>query len=50
MINVTFGIFPFIATILLIRLKEDSPAVQQWFSIVSEPNSTLITQQDTGEY
>ena len=40
MINVTFGIFPFIATILLILLKEDSPAVQQWFSIVSELNST----------
>ena len=42
MINVIFGIFPFIATTLLILLKEDSPAIQQWFSIVSELNKTPV--------
>ena len=36
-LNLIFGIFPFIATILLSMMREDSPSVQLWLSIVSPP-------------
>lgn len=32
--SLIFGIFPFIATILLSLMREDSPPFQLWFSIV----------------
>ena len=34
-LNLIFGLFPFVATILLSLMREDSPDVQLWFSIVS---------------
>lgn len=34
-INLTFGILPFLAGVLISLMREDSPAAQQWLSIVS---------------
>lgn len=34
-LNMIFGIFPFIATVLLSMMREDSPSLQLWLSIVS---------------
>jgi len=34
-INLIFGILPFIAGVLITRIKEDSGLMQSWFSIVS---------------
>ncbi|KAF9232240.1 major facilitator superfamily domain-containing protein [Melanogaster broomeanus] len=34
LLNSTFGILPFVGIILITLLREDSPAWQQWFSIV----------------
>ncbi|KAI0728869.1 MFS general substrate transporter [Fomitopsis betulina] len=34
MLSLIFGIFPFIATILLSLMREDSPPFQLWFSII----------------
>lgn len=34
MINLVFGIFPFIGTVLITRIRESSGWVQSWFSIV----------------
>ncbi|KZP06017.1 MFS general substrate transporter [Athelia psychrophila] len=33
-INLTFGILPFLAGVLISRMREDSPAAQQWLSII----------------
>lgn len=35
-INLTFGILPFFATILLATMNENSSPARLWFSIVSE--------------
>lgn len=35
MINLIFGLFPFIATVLIYRMREDSGPIQSWLSIVS---------------
>ncbi|THH21457.1 hypothetical protein EW146_g100 [Bondarzewia mesenterica] len=34
MINLIFGFFPFIAAVLITMMKEDSPPLQQWLSII----------------
>ncbi|KAJ3835167.1 vacuolar amino acid permease [Lentinula raphanica] len=34
LINMIFGIFPFIGTILISRIREDSGWIQSWFSII----------------
>ncbi|TFY81589.1 hypothetical protein EWM64_g2423 [Hericium alpestre] len=34
MINLSFGFFPFIAAILIMQMREDSPPIQQWLSII----------------
>ncbi|EPS98348.1 hypothetical protein FOMPIDRAFT_1061393 [Fomitopsis schrenkii] len=34
MLNIIFGMFPFVAAILLSRMHEDSPPFQLWFSII----------------
>lgn len=34
-LNLVFGILPFIASLLIARLKPDSAAITQWLSIVS---------------
>ncbi|KAH9857446.1 vacuolar amino acid permease [Lenzites betulinus] len=33
-LNLIFGLFPFVATVLLSFMKEDSPPIQQWLSIL----------------
>ena len=33
-INLIFGVFPFIAAVLIYRMREDSKGVQSWLSIV----------------
>lgn len=33
-LNLIFGIFPFVSAILLAFMREDSPPIQQWLSIV----------------
>ena len=33
-INLVFGSFPFLAGVLISMMREDSPAAQQWLSIV----------------
>ena len=35
MLNLTFGILPFIATMLIYRMLDDSGPIQSWLSIVS---------------
>jgi hypothetical protein len=35
LINLIFGVFPFIATVLITLMREDSSPLQLWFSIVS---------------
>ena len=41
MLNLIFGIFPFIAAILLSLMREDSPPFQLWFSIVRHETPIL---------
>lgn len=41
-LNLIFGLFPFVAAILLSMMREDSPSVQLWFSIVSSPTCSRM--------
>ena len=40
-ISVIFGAFPFLAGVLISLMRVDSPAAQQWLSIVRPPCSYL---------
>lgn len=39
-LNLVFGILPFIASLLIARLKPDSAAITQWLSIVRSSSSS----------
>jgi hypothetical protein len=41
-LNLIFGVFPFVATVLISMMREDSGPLQLWFSIV---NISLILRK-----
>ncbi|KIY46255.1 MFS general substrate transporter [Fistulina hepatica ATCC 64428] len=46
-LNMIFGIFPFIATILIYRMREDSGPIQSWLSIIPLGFGNAVVMQTT---